>query len=85
MLLPCSMQVGGGQEGAGGQVEIFSLNRAVPRTVKSFPVASPVLCMEYIPELGEGDPSGTQEPRLSTEQPPGSPHPTMCLGLQDGR
>uniref|UniRef100_A0A8C6JP84 Uncharacterized protein n=1 Tax=Melopsittacus undulatus TaxID=13146 RepID=A0A8C6JP84_MELUD len=76
--------VGGGQEGAGGQVEIFSLNRAVPRTVKSFPVASPVLCMEYIPELDEGDPSGTQEPRLSTEQPPGSPHPTMCLGLQDG-
>uniref|UniRef100_A0A8B9G914 Rho guanine nucleotide exchange factor 10-like protein n=1 Tax=Amazona collaria TaxID=241587 RepID=A0A8B9G914_9PSIT len=76
--------VGGGQEGAGGQVEIFSLNRAVPRTVKSFPVASPVLCMEYIPELGEGDPSGTQEPRLSTEQPPGSPHPTVCLGLQDG-
>ncbi|KAM8990124.1 rho guanine nucleotide exchange factor 10-like protein isoform 5-T5 [Ara ararauna] len=76
--------VGGGQEGAGGQVEIFSLNRAVPRTVKSFPVASPVLCMEYIPELGEGDPSGTQESRLSTEQPPGSPHPTMCLGLQDG-
>ncbi|KFQ42352.1 Rho guanine nucleotide exchange factor 10-like, partial [Nestor notabilis] len=68
----------------GGQVEIFSLNRAVPRTVKSFPVASPVLCMEYIPEVGEGDPSGSQETRLSTEQPPGSPHPTMCLGLQDG-
>ncbi|NWS46925.1 ARGAL protein, partial [Probosciger aterrimus] len=76
--------VGGGQEGAGGQVEIFSLNRAVPRTVKSFPVPSPVLCMEYIPELGEGDPSGAQEPRLSTDQPPGSPHPTVCLGLQDG-
>ncbi|NXK09402.1 ARGAL protein, partial [Herpetotheres cachinnans] len=76
--------VGGGQEGAGGQVEIFSLNRAVPRTVKSFPVASPVLCMEYIPEVGEGEPAGTQEPRLTTEQPPASPHPTVCLGLQDG-
>ncbi|KAM6402716.1 rho guanine nucleotide exchange factor 10-like protein isoform 2-T2 [Rhynochetos jubatus] len=76
--------VGGGQEGAGGQVEIFSLNRAVPRTVKSFPVASPVLCMEYIPEVGEGGPSGTQEPRPTTEQPPVSPHPTVCLGLQDG-
>ncbi|XP_030319624.1 rho guanine nucleotide exchange factor 10-like protein isoform X2 [Calypte anna] len=70
--------VGGGQEGAGGQVEIFSLNRAVPRTVKSFPVASPVLCMEYIPE---GEPPESQ---LSTEQPPASPHPTVCLGLQDG-
>ncbi|XP_050765249.1 rho guanine nucleotide exchange factor 10-like protein isoform X3 [Gymnogyps californianus] len=76
--------VGGGQEGAGGQVEIFSLNRAVPRTVKSFPVASPVLCMEYIPEVGEGEPAGTQEPRPTTEQPPASPHPTVCLGLRDG-
>ncbi|KAK2526737.1 Arhgef10l isoform A [Columba livia] len=74
--------VGGGQEGAGGQVEIFSLNRAVPRTVKSFPVASPVLCMEYIPEAG--DDGDTQEPRPTTEQPPTSPHPTVCLGLRDG-
>lgn len=46
--------VGGGQEGAGGQVEIFSLNRPSPRTVKSFPLAAPVLCMEYIPEPEEG-------------------------------
>ncbi|NXC75146.1 ARGAL protein, partial [Anhinga anhinga] len=76
--------VGGGQEGAGGQVEIFSLNRAVPRTVKSFPVASPVLCMEYIPEAGEGEPAGTKEPRPTTEQPPTSLHPTVCLGLRDG-
>ncbi|KAM6296175.1 rho guanine nucleotide exchange factor 10-like protein [Aegotheles albertisi] len=73
--------VGGGQEGAGGQVEIFSLNRSVPRTVKSFPVASPVLCMEYIPEAGEGEPA---EPQPSTQQPPVSLHPTVCLGLRDG-
>ncbi|NXF13761.1 ARGAL protein, partial [Smithornis capensis] len=76
--------VGGGQEGAGGQVEIFSLNRAVPRTVKSFPVASPVLCMEYIPEPEEEDPAGSQEPRGSEQPPSSSPHPTVCLGLQDG-
>ncbi|XP_032564884.1 rho guanine nucleotide exchange factor 10-like protein isoform X6 [Chiroxiphia lanceolata] len=75
--------VGGGQEGAGGQVEIFSLNRAMPRTVKSFPVASPVLCMEYILEPEEGDAPGCQEPRAG-EQPPPAPHPTVCLGLQDG-
>ncbi|KAJ7425979.1 Rho guanine nucleotide exchange factor 10-like protein [Willisornis vidua] len=75
--------VGGGQEGAGGQVEIFSLNRAVPRTVKSFPVASPVLCMEYIPEPEQGEPRDSQEARAS-EQPPSNPHPTVCLGLQDG-
>ncbi|KFU88218.1 Rho guanine nucleotide exchange factor 10-like, partial [Chaetura pelagica] len=50
----------------------------VPRTVKSFPVASPVLCMEYIPE-GE-----SVEFQPSKEQPSTSPHPTVCLGLQDG-
>uniref|UniRef100_A0A8C3CM04 Rho guanine nucleotide exchange factor 10-like protein n=1 Tax=Cairina moschata TaxID=8855 RepID=A0A8C3CM04_CAIMO len=71
-------------EGAGGQVEIFSLNRSVPRTVKSFPVASPVLCMEYIPEATEGDTTGTEETRAGTEQPPTALHPTVCLGLQDG-
>ncbi|XP_068514354.1 rho guanine nucleotide exchange factor 10-like protein isoform X12 [Anas acuta] len=76
--------VGGGQEGAGGQVEIFSLNRSVPRTVKSFPVASPVLCMEYIPEATEGETTGTEETRAGTEQPPTALHPTVCLGLQDG-
>uniref|UniRef100_A0A803Y5T9 Rho guanine nucleotide exchange factor 10-like protein n=1 Tax=Meleagris gallopavo TaxID=9103 RepID=A0A803Y5T9_MELGA len=76
--------VGGGQEGAGGQVEIFSLNRSVPRTVKSFPVASPVLCMEYIPEAAEGDTEGTEEPRAGAEQPPATLHPTVCLGLRDG-
>ncbi|XP_062449047.1 rho guanine nucleotide exchange factor 10-like protein isoform X2 [Rhea pennata] len=66
--------VGGGQEGAGGQVEIFSLNRAAPRTVKFFAVASPVLCMEYVPE---------REPLAGpgAEQPPG---PAICLGLRDG-
>ncbi|XP_064353193.1 rho guanine nucleotide exchange factor 10-like protein isoform X3 [Dromaius novaehollandiae] len=60
--------VGGGQEGAGGQVEIFSLNRSAPRTVKFFPVASPVLCMEYVPEAGATEP----------------PAPAICLGLRDG-
>ncbi|XP_038516095.1 rho guanine nucleotide exchange factor 10-like protein isoform X3 [Canis lupus familiaris] len=73
--------VGGGQEGAGGQVEIFSLNRPSPRTVKSFPLAAPVLCMEYIPEPEEGE-SG-DESHVATE-PSATVHPTICLGLQDG-
>ncbi|XP_039084977.1 rho guanine nucleotide exchange factor 10-like protein isoform X2 [Hyaena hyaena] len=73
--------VGGGQEGAGGQVEIFSLNRPSPRTVKSFPLAAPVLCMEYIPEPEEGE-SG-DESHVAAE-PPAAVHPTICLGLQDG-
>uniref|UniRef100_A0A287DC14 Rho guanine nucleotide exchange factor 10 like n=1 Tax=Ictidomys tridecemlineatus TaxID=43179 RepID=A0A287DC14_ICTTR len=71
--------VGGGQEGAGGQVEIFSLNRPSPRTVKSFPLAAPVLCMEYIPEPeeeAEGDESRSAEPAPV--------RPAICLGLQDG-
>ncbi|KAI1231375.1 hypothetical protein IHE44_0007821 [Lamprotornis superbus] len=73
--------VGGGQEGAGGQVEIFSLNRSVPRTVKSFPVPAPVLCMEFIPEPHPEDPA---EPGVPPEPAPNTPHPAVCLGLQDG-
>ncbi|NWI89469.1 ARGAL protein, partial [Pitta sordida] len=79
--------VGGGRAGSGGHVEIFSLSRAVPRTVKSFPVPAPVLCMEFIPEPQQDEPGipAGQECRGS-EQPPCSPHPhpTLCLGLQDG-
>ncbi|XP_041319373.1 rho guanine nucleotide exchange factor 10-like protein isoform X3 [Pyrgilauda ruficollis] len=73
--------VGGGQEGAGGQVEIFSLNRSVPRTVKSFPVAAPVLCMEFIPEPNPEDPA---EQGTAPDPTPNAPHPAVCLGLQDG-
>ncbi|KAM7139022.1 rho guanine nucleotide exchange factor 10-like protein isoform 2-T2 [Macrochelys suwanniensis] len=77
--------VGGGQEGAGGQVEIFSLNRSVPRTVKSFPVASQVLCMEYIPEKSkEEQEQGEAEDLRTAADRPSAPHPTICLGLQDG-
>ncbi|XP_067167402.1 rho guanine nucleotide exchange factor 10-like protein isoform X3 [Apteryx mantelli] len=72
--------VGGGQEGAGGQVEIFSLNRSVPRTVKFFPVASPVLCMEYIPEKGQD--TQAEPGAAATTEPP--PAPAICLGLRDG-
>ncbi|XP_015446885.1 rho guanine nucleotide exchange factor 10-like protein isoform X4 [Pteropus alecto] len=77
--------VGGGQEGAGGQVEIFSLNRPSPRTVKSFPLAAPVLCMEYIPEPEEeenGDGDGDES--HTAADPSAAVHPTICLGLQDG-
>ncbi|KAM9243560.1 rho guanine nucleotide exchange factor 10-like protein isoform 2-T3 [Dugong dugon] len=75
--------VGGGQEGAGGQVDIFSLNRPLPRTVKSFPLAAPVLCMEYIPELDEEESERRDESRMAAD-PSAAVHPTICLGLQDG-
>ncbi|CAH7441689.1 rho guanine nucleotide exchange factor 10-like protein isoform X3 [Phodopus roborovskii] len=74
--------VGGGQEGAGGQVEIFSLNRPSPRTVKSFPLASPVLCIEYIPDPEE-EAEGAEESQVAAD-PSAAVHPTVCLGLQDG-
>uniref|UniRef100_A0A4X2KRR7 DH domain-containing protein n=1 Tax=Vombatus ursinus TaxID=29139 RepID=A0A4X2KRR7_VOMUR len=74
--------VAGGQDGAGGQVEIFSLNRPTPRMVKSFPVASPVLCMEYIPEKNEEDED--RESGGAAPDPSSVVHPTICLGLQDG-
>ncbi|KAL6061341.1 hypothetical protein STEG23_035657, partial [Scotinomys teguina] len=74
--------VGGGQEGAGGQVEIFSLNRPSPRTVKSFPLAAPVLCIEYIPDPEE-EAEGAEESRVAAD-PSAAMHPTVCLGLQDG-
>lgn len=77
--------VGGGQEGAGGQVEIFSLNRPSPRTVKSFPLAAPVLCMEYIPEPEEGENGDRDGDESHTAADPSAAvHPTICLGLQDG-
>ncbi|KAM6219981.1 rho guanine nucleotide exchange factor 10-like protein [Rhynchocyon petersi] len=74
--------VGGGQEGAGGQVDIFSLNRPSPRTVKSFPLAAPVLCMEYIPEPEEEGENGAES--QTAADPSAAVHPTICLGLQDG-
>jgi Rho guanine nucleotide exchange factor 10 len=64
-------------------VEIFSLNRPSPRTVKSFPVAAPVLCIEYIPDPEE-EAEGAEESRAATD-PSVTVHPTVCLGLQDGR
>ncbi|XP_042334398.1 rho guanine nucleotide exchange factor 10-like protein isoform X3 [Sceloporus undulatus] len=73
--------VGGGQEGSGGQVEIFSLNRSMPRTVKSFPVASQVLCAEYIPERSEGEREEDSETAADQSLPV---QPAICLGLQDG-
>uniref|UniRef100_A0A8D0HLU5 Rho guanine nucleotide exchange factor 10-like protein n=1 Tax=Sphenodon punctatus TaxID=8508 RepID=A0A8D0HLU5_SPHPU len=77
--------VGGGQEGAGGQVEIFSLNRSVPRTVKFFPVVSQVLCMEYISEKSqeEKEQERAEHLQVGAEQPL-PVQPTICLGLQDG-
>ncbi|XP_068186264.1 rho guanine nucleotide exchange factor 10-like protein [Antennarius striatus] len=69
---------GGGGSSSYGQVEIYSLNRANPRLVKTVPLRSPVLCLEYV-----------KEPCLGTEDND-KDHVTtkmgniICAGLQDG-
>ncbi|TRY87051.1 hypothetical protein DNTS_009148 [Danionella cerebrum] len=70
--------VASGGDGSHGLVEIFSLNRPTPRSVKSFSLASPVLCLEYIAE-----PSSSEEATQSSEAVSkiGS---TICVGLLDG-
>uniref|UniRef100_A0AAY4ETI1 DH domain-containing protein n=1 Tax=Denticeps clupeoides TaxID=299321 RepID=A0AAY4ETI1_9TELE len=62
-----------------GQVEIFSLNRPTPRPVKSFQVGSPVLCLEYVPEL-----MPTEEEEAGDLRSPTGVGNTICAGLDDG-
>ncbi|XP_061688595.1 rho guanine nucleotide exchange factor 10-like protein isoform X2 [Syngnathoides biaculeatus] len=70
-----------GEEASQGQIEIFSLNRPVPRAVKSLPVDAAVRCLEYVPEASlaeEADAGGAHR------VPPGS-GARICVGLDDGR
>ncbi|XP_046896968.1 rho guanine nucleotide exchange factor 10-like protein isoform X3 [Hypomesus transpacificus] len=63
-----------------GQIEIFSLNRSTPRTVKSIQLGAPVLCLESVaepslPEEGEQGKAAENTARNGN---------TICVGLQDG-
>ncbi|XP_029287640.1 rho guanine nucleotide exchange factor 10-like protein isoform X2 [Cottoperca gobio] len=69
-----------GGEGSHGQIEIFSLNRPMPRTVKSLQVGSAVRCLEYVPE-----PSPTEEVEAGVHKPPSGIGANICVGLDDGR
>ncbi|XP_067227257.1 rho guanine nucleotide exchange factor 10-like protein isoform X1 [Chanodichthys erythropterus] len=71
--------VASGGDDSHGQVEIFSLNRPTPRSVKSFSLGSPVLCLEYIPE-----PSTDEELETQTSEVPSKIGNTICVGLSDG-
>ncbi|XP_021329343.1 rho guanine nucleotide exchange factor 10-like protein isoform X4 [Danio rerio] len=62
-----------------GQVEIFSLNRPTPRSVKSFSLGSQVLCLEYITE-----PSTEEEQETQASEVPSKIGNTICVGLLDG-
>ncbi|XP_042562538.1 rho guanine nucleotide exchange factor 10-like protein, partial [Clupea harengus] len=72
--------VGSREADSRGQVDIFSLNRATPRLVKSFPVGAPALCLEYVtrPERGDSEEDGGDAEGLAKI---GN---TICVGLSDG-
>ncbi|XP_077070672.1 rho guanine nucleotide exchange factor 10-like protein isoform X2 [Siphateles boraxobius] len=71
--------VASGGDDSHGQVEIFSLNRPTPRSVKSFSLGSPVLCLEYIPEPSTGEELETQTSEVLSKI-----SNTICVGLLDG-
>ncbi|XP_032904337.1 rho guanine nucleotide exchange factor 10-like protein isoform X2 [Amblyraja radiata] len=70
--------IGSGREHGQGQVDLFSLNRSFPRLVKSFPVSSGVLCMEYIPQQSRSE----EDIDCPLEKP--ADNPIIVMGLQDG-
>ncbi|KAG8002371.1 Rho guanine nucleotide exchange factor 10-like protein [Nibea albiflora] len=69
---------GGG--GNRGQVEIFSLNRATPRLVKTIPMKAPVLCLEYVKEPCPSA-DKMQAEKGQTAAQIGN---IICVGMQDG-
>lgn len=72
-------QVGGGGDGSHGQIEIFSLNRPIPRAVKSLLVGSTVRCLEYVPEPSPNEETVAGIPKASSGL---GAH--ICVGLDDG-
>uniref|UniRef100_A0A3B3ZXK9 DH domain-containing protein n=1 Tax=Periophthalmus magnuspinnatus TaxID=409849 RepID=A0A3B3ZXK9_9GOBI len=74
-----SSQVAGGGEASQGQIEIFSLNRPVPRAVKSLQLGAAVRCLEYVPELC------TNEDEATLPKSPTGSSSNICVGLDDGR
>ncbi|XP_057701766.1 rho guanine nucleotide exchange factor 10-like protein isoform X1 [Corythoichthys intestinalis] len=63
-----------------GQIEIFSLNRPVPRAVKSLQVGSAVRCLEYVPEVSPAEETEDGAHKLQPGNSTG-----VCVGLDDGR
>ncbi|XP_074538407.1 rho guanine nucleotide exchange factor 10-like protein [Halichoeres trimaculatus] len=71
---------GGSSSNHSGEVEIFSLNRAAPRLVKTVPLRAPVLCLEHVRE-----PSAFMEEKESEKtQVSAKMGNIICVGLQDG-
>uniref|UniRef100_A0A3Q1FJN6 Rho guanine nucleotide exchange factor (GEF) 10-like a n=1 Tax=Acanthochromis polyacanthus TaxID=80966 RepID=A0A3Q1FJN6_9TELE len=72
--------VAGGGEGSQGQIEIFSLNRPMPRAVKSLQVGSAVRCLEYVLA-----PTPTEDVEAGVNKAASGIGTNICVGLDDGR
>ncbi|KAI5623008.1 rho guanine nucleotide exchange factor 10-like protein isoform X2 [Silurus asotus] len=70
--------VASGGDCAQGHVEIFSLNRTTPRSVKSFQVRAAVRCLEFVSE-----PSHSDDADPALQNAPAAVN-TVCVGLNDG-
>ncbi|KAI5093342.1 rho guanine nucleotide exchange factor 10-like protein isoform X1 [Silurus meridionalis] len=70
--------VASGGDCAQGHVEIFSLNRTTPRSVKSFQVRAAVRCLEFVSE-----PSHSDDADPALQNAPAAMN-TVCVGLNDG-
>ncbi|KAK2874162.1 hypothetical protein Q8A67_021315 [Cirrhinus molitorella] len=70
--------VAGGGDSTQGQVDIFSLNRPMPRPVKSLQMGARVRCLEYVPE-----PSPSEDAETVPHNSTGFGN-TICVGLDDG-
>lgn len=70
----------GREDSSQGQIEIFSLNRPLPRPVKSMQVSSAVHCLEYVPE-----PSPNEEQEAEVHKALSGVGALICVGLDDGR
>uniref|UniRef100_A0A4W5QA69 Rho guanine nucleotide exchange factor 10 like n=1 Tax=Hucho hucho TaxID=62062 RepID=A0A4W5QA69_9TELE len=65
-----------------GQVEIFSLNRSMPRMVKSIQMGAPVLCLDHVMEPCPTEEEEEGEAAVKCTARTGN---TICVGLQDGK
>uniref|UniRef100_A0A3P8WUE0 Rho guanine nucleotide exchange factor 10 like n=1 Tax=Cynoglossus semilaevis TaxID=244447 RepID=A0A3P8WUE0_CYNSE len=72
--------VAGGGGGSHGTIEIFSLNRPMPRAVKSLQVDGAVRCLQYVP-----GPSKAEEMESGAHKAASGTGTTICVGLDDGR
>ncbi|KAJ8016354.1 hypothetical protein DPEC_G00006340 [Dallia pectoralis] len=64
-----------------GQVDIFSLNRSTPRTVKSIQLGAAVMCLDHVTEPCPTEEETEGEASTRSTARTGS---TICVGLQDG-